>query len=315
MSDPLANLKIIPAPQVRDRIDMAGAIRALRAVLADGFDPETDQHRAVAHYRNGQLLMMPADFGGYAGQKLATVAPDNPGRGLDRIQAVYVLFDAITLTPVALIDGTEITSLRTPALAAAMLDVVAVPEASTLVIFGTGPQGIRHVEAVSAVRPIQRVRFVGRDQQRAEAAVAAVADMGLDVAVGSVEDALGADIVVCATSAREPILDDALIQPHTAVAAIGSHEAQVRELPAALMGRSQVIVESDRVARTEAGDVVMAVAEGHLSFADVVPMSALVRGAVEVDWSRPRVVKTCGMGWQDLAIAQAVMAKADEAAS
>jgi ornithine cyclodeaminase/alanine dehydrogenase-like protein (mu-crystallin family) len=308
MSDALASLKIIGAEALRAKVDMAKAIQTLRAVLEGGFDPETDLHRTVATFRSGQLLMMPADFGGYAGQKLATVAPANPALGLDRIQAIYALFDATTLTPVALLDGTELTSLRTPALAAAMLDLVAVSDASSMVIFGTGPQGIRHVEAVAAVRPLKRVRFVGRDQAKAEQAVAAVAALGLDVAVGSAIDAAEADIVVCATSSSEPLFAAELIQPHTAVAAIGSHEATVRELPGALMGRSQVIVESDRIARTEAGDVVIAEAEGHLAFGDVVPMFDLVTGKVQVDWTRPRIVKNCGMGWQDLAIAQAAMA-------
>jgi ornithine cyclodeaminase/alanine dehydrogenase-like protein (mu-crystallin family) len=307
MSDVLASVKIIGVEALRAKVDMATAVRTLQAVLADGFDPETDLHRTVAPFRNGQLLMMPADFGGYAGQKLATVAPANPAVGLDRIQAVYVLFDATTLTPVALLDGTELTSLRTPAMAAAMLDLVAVSGASSMVVFGTGPQGIRHVEAVAAVRPLQQVRFVGRDQDKAAQAVAAVAELGLDVAVGTAADAGVADIVVCATSASEPLFSADLIQPRTAVAAIGSHEATVRELPGALMGRSQVIVESDRIARTEAGDVVIAVAEGHLAFEDVVPMFDLVNRKVQVDWSRPRIVKNCGMGWQDLAVAQAAL--------
>ncbi|BDZ56149.1 hypothetical protein GCM10025870_32220 [Agromyces marinus] len=205
---------------------------------------------------------MPADFGRYAGQKLATVAPANPERGLDRIQAVYIVLDAETLAPVALLDGTELTNLRTPAMSAAMLDLVAEPEAASLVVFGTGPQGLRHVEAMRSIRPIERVRLVGRDRGRAERAVAALATTGLDVAVGTAGDVADADLVVCATTAREPLFDATLVREGAALVAVGSHERDARELPGALLARAQVIVESERVARTEAGDVIMAVEEG-----------------------------------------------------
>ncbi|RXZ44097.1 ornithine cyclodeaminase family protein, partial [Agromyces binzhouensis] len=146
---------------------MRAAVDAVRRVLRGGYDPDADPPRCVVDVRQGQLLLMPSELGRWVGQKLATVAPANPARGLERIQALYVLIDAETLAPVAVLDGTELTNLRTPAVSAAALDVVAEPDAATLVVFGTGPQGVRHVEAMRAIRPIERVRFVGRDPGRA----------------------------------------------------------------------------------------------------------------------------------------------------
>ncbi|MFD5866809.1 ornithine cyclodeaminase family protein [Agromyces sp. NPDC127015] len=307
MSDVIAAMRILDAAALRARIDMPRAVRALQAALRAGFDPDDDPPRSIVDVRHGQLLLMPADLGRYAGQKLATVAPSNPARGLERIQAVYVVLDAESLTPVALLDGTELTSLRTPAMSAAMLDLVAEPEATSLVVFGTGPQGIRHVEAMRAIRPIERVRFIGRDRAKALRAVAECAASGLDIAVGDAGDVAEADLVVCATTAREPLFDADLVRDRAALVAVGSHERGVRELPGELLGRAQVIVETDRVARTEAGDVIMAFDEGHLSPADIVPMARIATGVVEVAHDRPRVVKTCGMGWQDLAVAQAAL--------
>ena len=81
------------------------------------------------------------------GVKLGGVAPENPGRGLPRITGVFVLFDGPTLEPVALLDAPELTALRTPAVSAAIVDLIAPPEASRLVVFGSGPQAVRHVEA------------------------------------------------------------------------------------------------------------------------------------------------------------------------
>ena len=310
MAGPLDALRILDAAQLAERVSMEDAIRALQSTLRDGFDPDDDPRRTILDVRHGQLLLMPAELGRYVGQKLATVAPANPERGLERIQALYVVLDAKTLTPVALLDGTELTSLRTPAVSAAVLDVTAASDASSLVVFGTGPQGIRHVEAMRAIRPIERVRFVGRDAERTRRAVeaAAAGAPGLDIASGVVDDLADADIIVCATSAKRPLFAHELVPDHAALVALGSHEPDQRELPGELLGRSQVIVETRRVAEAEAGDVVMAIAEGRLAPESLVPMARIVDGTVPVAPDRPRVLKTCGMGWQDLAVARVAVA-------
>ena len=309
MAGPFSTLRMLDAEQLAEQVSMRDAIRALQSTLRDGFDPDDDPRRTILDVRHGQLLLMPAELGAYVGQKLATVAPGNPERGLERIQALYVVLDAETLTPVALLDGTELTSLRTPAVSAAVLDVAAASDASSLVVFGTGPQGIRHVEAMRAIRPIERVRFVGRDAEHTRRAVeaAAAAAPGVDVAAGSTDDVADADLIVCATSATQPLFANELVRDHAAIVALGSHEADQRELPGELLERSQVIVETRRVAEAEAGDVVMAIAEGRLTAESLVPMASIVDGSVPVAYDRPRVLKTCGMGWQDLAVAQLVV--------
>jgi len=307
MGGTLDTLDLIDGPAIAERVTMRDAVDAIRDALRGGLEPEADPPRSTVDVRSGQLLLMPSELGGWVGQKLATVAPGNPARGLDRIQAVYVLLDAATLAPVALLDGTELTSLRTPAVSAAALDVVAAPDAASLVVFGTGPQGVRHVAAMRAIRPVDRVRFVGRDPGRAQRAVARVAGPGLDVAVGTAADVADADLVVCATTAREPLFDGALVSDRAAVVAVGSHEPQARELPGDLLARSHVIVESERVALAEAGDVILAIAEGRLSREALIPFSRLF-GGPPVPSDRPRVVKTCGMGWQDLAVAPLALA-------
>lgn len=307
MPGTLAALQVLDRDDVAARVPMCAAIAALQHALRSGLDPARALPRSIVDVSHGQLLLMPAEFGRFAGQKLATVAPHNPERGLERIQAVYVLLDAETLAPVALLDGTELTSIRTPAVSAAVIDVLAEPDATSLVVFGTGPQGIRHVEAMRCIRPTERVRFVGRDADRAAAAADAVREAGLDAAVGTSADVADADIIVCATTARTPLFDGALVPDRAAIVAIGSHETDARELPGDLVGRAQVVVETDAVARAEAGDVVMAAAEGLADLDAVVPMADVLTGRVEVDRSRPRVFKTCGMGWQDLVVAQAAV--------
>ncbi|QEO15732.1 ornithine cyclodeaminase family protein [Agromyces intestinalis] len=315
MTGSLDSIRLIDRDAVAEHMTPIRAIRALQTALRSGFDPELDPPRSIVDVTNGQLLLMPAEIGRWGGQKFATVAPGNPARGLDRIQAIYTLIDAETLSPVALLDGTELTNLRTPAVSAAVADVAAVAEASELVVFGTGPQGVRHVDAMAAIRDLRRVRFVGRDGTRAERAVAAATAThpGLDIAIGSVDDVASADLVVCATTASEPLFDGGLVADHAFVVALGSHDRDRRELPGALLGRSQVIVEAERVARTEAGDVIMAVDDGCLAWDDLVPMRRIIDGSEAVAADRPRVLKTCGMGWQDLAVASALVDALDDA--
>ena len=302
----LDSIQLIDGDVFERRVTMRAAIRGIQRLVRDGFDPDHDPARAIVDVPNGQLLLMPSAIDGLAGQKLATVAPGNPARGLERIQAVYVVLDGETLAPIALIDGTALTSLRTPAVSAAVLDITATPDAASLVVFGTGPQGVRHVEAIAAIRGLRRVRFVGRDRAKAERAVEAARAYApeAEIDVGTAPDVADADLVVCATTAAEPLFTVDLVADRAAIVAVGSHEPDRRELPGALFARAQVIVETERIARAEAGDVIMAVAEGHLSADAVVPMARILDGRAPVRFDRPRVFKTCGMGWQDLAVAR-----------
>src|SRR5687768_3161360 len=131
---------------------MAAAIEAAEQALLDGLDPEADAPRSRAEVpgaaAGGHFLLMPSAHGAYAGVKVSTVAPANPARGLPRIQGVYLLCDAETLTPVAVMDGGAITALRTPAVSAVAARYLVRGGARRLLVFGTGPQAARHVEAL-----------------------------------------------------------------------------------------------------------------------------------------------------------------------
>ncbi len=306
MSDVIAALRLVDARLLAERVSMPEAITALQTVLRDGFDPEDDLPRTIADVPGGQLLLMPAAADGAVGQKFASVAPGNPARGLERIQAVYILMDGQTLTPTALLDGTALTSLRTPAVSAACADVLAGPEAGDLVVFGTGPQAIRHVEAFAAIRALRSVRIVGRDADRAASAAEASRTYApeADIRAGTADDLRSADLVVCATTAADPLFPSEAARDDATIVAIGSHEPDRTELDPALLGRSQVIVESRRVAASEAGDVIGAVRAGTLRPEDLVTMHDLFTGAIAPANDRPRIIKTCGMGWQDLVVAR-----------
>ena len=257
------------------------AADALERALAGGLDPEAGPARVAVPVGEGELLVMPAAAGGYATVKLVTVGPREP-----RIQGVCVLFDAGTLAPVALLDGIALTNLRTPAVSALAVRRLAAPEARRLVVFGRGPQGRAHAEAIRAVRPIEHVDLLGRD------------------AAGVDELVRRADVVCCCTTAREPLFDGDLVAEHACVVAIGSHEPSARETDDRLAARASVVVESRSSALREAGDVIGAVEAGVLAEDELLTLGELVTGVVVP--SGPSLFKSTGMAWEDAVVAAAV---------
>ncbi len=323
MSAPL----VLDAAAVAAACSPADAVAALRAALAGGLDPAADLPRQGVPLGAGELLLMPSDGGGdlrHVGIKLATVAPGNAAVGLPRIQGSYVLFDAATLGVVAVLDGIALTTLRTPAVSVvAVLDRLreargaSAPTSTTrplrIAVLGAGPQAHGHVATLADTlpdRPLGDVTQLVRDPARTAATEGARIAGARLVRLGGPEadDALrSADVVVCATSAREPLFDAALVADHAVVIAVGSHEPDARELPADLLARATVVVEDRGAALREAGDVVLAIADGALTADDLVPMRDVVTDAVRPDPARPLVFKSTGMSWEDLVVAEAVL--------
>jgi ornithine cyclodeaminase/alanine dehydrogenase-like protein (mu-crystallin family) len=303
----------LDAGAITDVLSPVAAVDAITNALLAGFDPSNDPARSVVPTNAGQFLLMPSEVGGSAGVKVATVAPGNPRVGLPRIQATYLLFDAATLSLRAVLDGTALTTLRTPAVSVAAIRPALDRYRATaprVVVFGAGPQAIGHVETLSAVLPhrLDDVAFVVR---RAAAASPAASRLGRVLAAGShdVITALAtADIVVCATGAASPLFDSSALPRNAIVIAVGSHEPAARELDGAVFARAQVVVEDLATALREAGDVIMAIAEGALEPGSLLDMRSVVTGSVELHDEAPIVFKSTGMSWEDLIVAEAVVA-------
>ena len=295
--------------EILQKVSPDSARRLLRQALADGFDPTIDPPRSSPRVGSGQLLIMPSAVDDAVGVKVLSVAPSNPERGLPRIQAWYVLMDAETLTPSVLLDGSALTSLRTPGMSMVGVEALAPAEVDQVLIFGSGPQAVSHAEALRAVRRPRRVLVFSPTATKTEAAAEAIRALGLSAEAipeaGIPAAVAGSQLIVCCTSSAEPLFDGALVRDGACVVAIGSHEADRRELDAALLGRSLVVVEDVDTALREAGDVVMAIGDGALATSDLVTIRQVVAGEVARVADRPIVFKTVGMSWQDLVIAKA----------
>jgi ornithine cyclodeaminase/alanine dehydrogenase-like protein (mu-crystallin family) len=275
------SLPFLDADEVRRRLGVTEAADALEAALLDGVDPEADPPRGAVELDRGELLVMPSAAAGHPVVKLVTIG------GEPRIQGVCVVFDGETLAPLALVDGIALTNLRTAAVSALAVRRLATEDARRLLVFGRGPQAHAHEEAIRAVRPIELVDMVGRDQARA----------------GVEELVAAADIICCCTTARESLFDGSLVPDHAVVVAIGSHEPSLRETDDALAERATIFVESRASALREAGDVILAIEAGATSEDELVTLAELIRGHAQPDPARPRLFKSTGMSWEDAVIA------------
>ncbi|MGC3955942.1 MAG: ornithine cyclodeaminase family protein [Propionicimonas sp.] len=295
----------IGADEILRRISPDAARRLLSEALAGGFDPAGDSPRSGPRLGSGQLLIMPSQTADAVGVKVLSVAPENPARGLPRIQAWYVLMDAATLTPSVLLDGSALTALRTPGMSMVGVDALAPAVVDEVVILGGGPQALGHARALLEIRTPRRCRFFS--PSGAAGVAAAATELGLPslaIDAAEVPDAVAeAELILCCTSAPGPLFDGRLVRDGACVVAIGSHEPDRRELDSVLMGRAQVVVEDVATALREAGDVVLAIAEGALGQADLFTIRQVVTGEVTRATDRPNVFKTVGMSWQDLVIA------------
>lgn len=305
------SIPFLTAQEFYDRVSPVRAVRALRDTLRAGFDPAADHQRISNKLSSGEFLLMPSEAGENAGIKVLSVAPDNPARNLPRIQGTYILFDSETLTPRQLIDGVALTNVRTAAVSLAAVEDALLEREGPLrvVLYGAGQQGMSHLLTLRAVlegrREIESVTAVVRSTR----SYAHLEDIEV-AAAGSAraeEATAAAGLVICTTTARQPLFDAQLINPCAVVVDVGSHEPDARELPAALLGRSTVVVEDIATALRECGDVVMAIAEGELSAQDLVPMARAVREPQLLRGNGPVVFKSSGMAWEDLVLAGAAV--------
>jgi ornithine cyclodeaminase/alanine dehydrogenase-like protein (mu-crystallin family) len=294
---------------LRAALPVPAAVDALeRAFAAGELTAPPRGHHAVA---GGDLLVMPATGPVGTGVKLVTVVPGNPGRGLPLIAGLYVLFDAETLRPAALVEAAALTALRTSAVSALAARHLARPDAEHLVVIGAGTQARAHIEALAAVLPVRRVTLVSRTPEGAARLVEEARAAGFEAVVGTAAAVAEADLVACCTTSREPVLAGADLPPGVHVTAVGAYRPDARELDTEVVRRGRVVVEDRAAALAEAGDLAIPIAEGAVT-PDVVvaDLGEVVRGAsVRRGPDDITVFKSVGLASEDLAVVAAALAR------
>jgi ornithine cyclodeaminase len=215
----------------------------------------------------GILAMMPGYLGApeALGVKVISVFPGNHGTEYDSHQGVVLLFETEHGTPVAVLDATSITAIRTAAVSGVATGLLARSGASDLCILGSGVQARTHLQAMLHARRIARVRIWSRDIEHARRFASDASERhGIAIEViGDVQHAVeGADIICTVTSSREPVLRGEWLTPGAHVNAVGASLKSARELDSAAVARSSLFVDRRESTLNEAGDFLIPRSEG-----------------------------------------------------
>lgn len=311
-------MRILDADQTAAALPFTRLIPALRdAFIADAAAPLRHRHDiAQPDGTDAALLLMPAwQAGGYLGVKLVSVFPGNGARGLPAVSASYLLCDGATGQHLALIDGAELTRRRTAAASALAGAFLAREDATTLLIVGSGHIGGLMASAYRAVRPIERVLVWNIREAGAERLVARLrADGWAAEAVSDLPAAVRkADIVTCATLAREALVCGEWLRPGAHLDLIGGFTPAMREADDAAVRRSRVFIDTE-AALAESGDLIDPIARGVLRRQDIAgSLYSLCRGEVagRRDRSEITLFKSVGSAVEDLAAAALAYGAAD----
>jgi thiomorpholine-carboxylate dehydrogenase len=241
------------------------------------------------------LGVMPAVAPEAMGAKLVSFYPGNAGTAVPTHLAMILLFRTDTGEPLAVMDGRLITEMRTAAVSAAAMKYLAAPKSRVLALLGSGVQAQAHLEALSLVLPLDEVRVWSRTPAHAArfAARHGAAAMSAEAAVR------GADVVVTATAAREPILKGAWLKPGALVLAVGAPRPDWRELDDPAMANA-LVVDSREAVLQESGDVILS---GAAIDAEIGEIFAGLKPATT---GRTTVFKSVGLAIEDIAAAKLV---------
>ena len=318
-----AKLRFLSKDDIRCALPMSEAMQVMKDVFAAVSRGQVvmplRQHLEIPQHE-GIVLFMPSFLPQQdcVGLKTITLFDRNPAAGLPRIQALVLLFDGSDGRPLAVLEGTYLTALRTGAACGAATDLLARPNASRVALLAAGVQARTQLEAIRAVRAIREAVIYDLSAIRATAFAADLqADGELRVRIAaSAADAVGqADIICTATTSSTPVFADRDLPLGVHINAIGSYRPNVQEIPAETVLRARVVVDHRESALTETGDLMIPIQSGlfsadriHAEIGEIVAGLKSGRQSVE----EVTVFKSVGLAVQDAAAAAAVLRKAEE---
>jgi alanine dehydrogenase len=300
-------MRIVAAEAVHAALDFPSLVDALRAMFQQGCETPLRHHHTVP---GGTLLLMPAwQQGGPIGVKIVTVFPDNAARSLPSVAASFLLLDGLTGEPTALLDGPSLTLRRTAAASALAALYLARADSARHLMVGTGALAPHLVAAHRAVRPIRDTMIWGRDPQKARSLAERLGARPVVDLAAAVADA---DIVTCATLAREPLVRGAWLRPGTHLDLVGGYTPEMREADDRAVRRARVYVDTLEGATREAGDIVQPLRRGVLRREAIAgDLFSLSRGSAggRVSAEEITLFKSVGTALEDLAAASLALAR------
>jgi ornithine cyclodeaminase/alanine dehydrogenase-like protein (mu-crystallin family) len=259
----------------------------------------------------GVMAMMPTFRGGERplfGLKAICVFPGNAAIGKDAHQGGVLLFDGVTGELLAIANASAITAIRTAAVSALATTVLAKEDAGDLALIGAGVQARKHLESIACVRNLRRVRVVAsrfENARRFANEMQAAASLPIE-AVETAELAVrGADLIVTATTAREPVVRREWVSDGAHINAIGTFSPKAREIDSATMAAARVFTDRRESAFNEAGDYLLAAQEGMIGPEDVAELGEVLIGSNpgRTAGNEITLFKSLGLAIEDLAAA------------
>jgi len=269
---------------------------------------------------SGLLGLMPGYLGAPQafGLKVVSVMPGNHGTAYDSHQGVVMLFGVEHGEPLAILDATAITAIRTAAVSGAATHTLAREDAGDLALLGSGTQARTHLAAMAAVRPLRRVRVWSRTRGHAERFASEEGErhgLRIDVCPDAEAAVAGADLVCTTTSASEPVLAGRWLSPGAHVNAVGACFATSRELDTEAVARSRLYTDRRESCLAEAGDVLLARAEGAIGDEHLLGELGEVFTGAKPGRTSPEDVtlfESLGLAVEDLASAHFLLQRARE---
>jgi ornithine cyclodeaminase/alanine dehydrogenase-like protein (mu-crystallin family) len=314
-------LRLINSAEVRKLLPTdrcIGLMRRAMAIVADGGAQQPIRSVVKHPSGRGKLGMMP----GYVvepeclGIKVTTVYPNNCSAGIASHQGVLILFNPQNGVPIAIMDGGEITAIRTAAASAVATDVLANKNVSTLAIFGYGEQAKSHIDALVKVRKFQRIVVWGRDLRKAEEfCIERAEKLNLRIEpVASARVAVGLGDVLCTTTgADEPFIMGEWLKAGQHLNVVGSSIPSTSEIDAAAVARARFFVDFRDSALALAGDFLRAKKAGVVDDTHIIgSIGEVLTGRCVGRTSRDDITlfKSLGMSAEDLLSADYIFAEA-----
>ncbi len=303
-------MKSLDAQTVANCLPRQAMVDALDEAFRKSVNVPPRAHHEIAAENSapGTLLLMPAWSSDYIGVKIVTVFPENSALGIPAVSGSYLLMDASTGNPVALLDGTELTLQRTSAASALASSYLSRQDSKKLLMVGTGNLAPHLIAAHRAVRPITEVVIWGRRAAAADHLAAELDDDGISVSVADdlAEAVSAADIISCATLATEPLVHGDWLRAGQHLDLVGAFKPEMAEADGRAVSTADVYVDTRAGALTEAGEIVQALEAGLICEADIRgSLRELATHAVpgRTDKDSITLFKSVGTALEDLAAA------------
>lgn len=319
-------LKILSGSDVRQVITIRQAIAAVKEAyiqLSTGKAEIPLRTSVPVQHREGMTLFMPAYLANSdaLGAKIVSIFPKNIKRNLPTIHSLVVIVDVVTGQPVAIMDGTYLTALRTGAASGVATELLARTEACVAAVIGAGAQARTQLEAVCTVRAIKKAWVYDCVPEAAAAYIREMKARGnhihadIFMAKSPAQAVCEADIICTATTSSRPVFNDRDLKPGVHINGIGSYTPEMQEIPSQTVVRSKVVVDSLSACLAEAGDLILPLKEGLITEAHVHgEIGKIAAGQISGRESEDEITffKSVGLAVQDISVAELIRHRAEE---